>query len=379
MKHLLLLLLCCLSLTAAAQPWRQMKTLDDAPFLHNKAYQKGNKYQRDAILFVDMLADTHPYYAKRARRDSLLSTQPALLKACGKCKSDSAFSQLLYGVLGRLHDKHTDLMDTVTYGVRLREKMAQKAAEPASHDEGIMARHDALFDYTLLPEHSLCYLQLNQCADARTQRDASLPRFDVLLEEMFGAIDSLGIATLVVDAQYNNGGNSGLCTELLLHLCRAEQLRDFTTYLRFSRLMEMYNPGVATVRQQWEAEGHADEMYCRPTPPMPPIEGQKIYGGRVVFVMSERTYSSAGMLMTLARDNHIGTIVGTTSSFPPSHYGEVLPYVLPNTGVFGTVCCKYFARPDVTHLEDEALEPDVRLDLTDKAAAWQYILTHYGK
>ena len=87
---------------------------------------------------------------------------------------------------------------------------------------------------------------------------------------------------------------------------------------------------------------------------------------------------SAGMLFTMARDNHIGTIIGTTSTFSPSHYGEVLPYRLPNTGVLGSISCKFFARPDAATVDDINMEPDVRVDLEDKDASWQYIINTYG-
>lgn len=78
--------------------------------------------------------------------------------------------------------------------------------------------------------------------------------------------------------------------------------------------------------------------------------------------------------MTLARDNHIGMIVGASSTFSPSHYGEVLPYRLPNTDVVGTISCKFFARPDAEHIDDKTLVPDVAIDLSDKEKAWEEIL-----
>ena len=74
--------------------------------------------------------------------------------------------------------------------------------------------------------------------------------------------------------------------------------------------------------------------------------------------------------MTLARDNNIGIIVGENSTYSPSHYGEVLPFRLPNTNVVGSVCCKYFVRPDSQHVDDKTLAPDVVIDLSDKAKAW---------
>ena len=95
--------------------------------------------------------------------------------------------------------------------------------------------------------------------------------------------------------------------------------------------------------------------------------------------MGKRTFSSAGMLFTLARDNHIGTIIGTTSTFSPSHYGEVLPYRLPNTSVQGSISCKFFARPNAAMVDDKCMTPDVKVNLDDKDAAWKYIIDNYGR
>ena len=46
------------SAMVTAQNLNQFKALDDSLFRNNESYVKSNKYQRDAMLFVDMLADT---------------------------------------------------------------------------------------------------------------------------------------------------------------------------------------------------------------------------------------------------------------------------------------------------------------------------------
>lgn len=357
----------------------QYPALRDSAYLDNPVYQQGSKYQRDAMIFIDMLADTHPYYIERVRRDSLLRTLPEVLDACGKCDSDTAFTQILYGVLGKLHDKHTDVIDTASLA-KAKQSTKQKQQEGEYGTPGqVMAYGGDLFHYNIFPEHSICYLQFNQCADARTLRDESLPRWDTTIEEMFGKMKEQGIKTLVVDAQYNGGGSSMLCDELLVHLMPLEKLQQFSTYLRFSNLMGTFNPRIALAKEAWEKDGHIDELYPLPAGRVSPDFVQpEIYNGNVIFIQSQKTYSSAGMLMTLARDNRIGTIVGQTSSFSPSHYGEILPFSLPNTGELGSVCTKFFARPDSSCLDDEALEPMDRLDLSDKDAAWQYIVSRYG-
>ena len=39
---------------------------------------------------------------------------------------------------------------------------------------------------------------------------------------------------------------------------------------------------------------------------------------------------------------------------------------------------KFFARPDAATVDDKCMEPDVKVNLDDKDASWQYIIEHYG-
>lgn len=366
--------ICSVMLTA--QDLSQFMALEDSLFLNNESYVNGNKYQRDAMLFVDMLSDTHPYYITKERRDLLFAGEKALLEKCAVCESDSVFVSLLIETLGDLHDKHTDLIDLKQLNAnKAAAQLQQQQHQAEEPSDAIMANQGDLFHYLIVPEHQLCYLQFNQCADARTMRNESLPRWDTLLDEMFAKMKEEGISHLVVDAQYNNGGSSMLCDELLIHLCPLEKLQTLSTSLRFSRLLGAYNPRIAIAKQSWEADGHIDELYPMPEGKVGPGFVQpEVFEGDVIFVQSERTYSSAGILMTLARDNHIGLIVGSNSTFSPSHYGEILPYRLPNTDVVGTISCKFFARPDADHMYDKTLVPDVAIDLGDKVKAWEEIL-----
>ena len=374
-------LLCPLLLLVAgvqfvqAQDFSRFKVLSDSAY-QTADYQTDNKYQKDAILFMDMVADTHPYYIKEERRAEWFSKKQDLLKKCGGIETDETFVDALIDVLGPLHDKHTDL----TTMKRMQESKQKVNTNDNTVDitgpidrEHIMRRHDSNYDYQIFPDYSVCYLQFNQCVNAK---DYPFAKF---LNDMFAKMEEEGIKTLVVDAQYNNGGSSQLCDELLMHLYPLDKMKSFTTFLRFSDLMAAYNPRIAVAKKSWENDGHRDELYQMPAPKIPvDFQQPKIFDGQVVFVMGKRTFSSAGMLFTLARDNHIGTIIGTTSTFSPSHYGEVLPYRLPNTGVLGSISCKFFARPDAATVDDKCLEPDVKINLDDKDALWRYIFEHYG-
>ncbi len=356
--------------SALAQDVSKFKVLSDSAY-QTTEYQSGNKYQKDAILFMDMVADTHPYYIKAERRSEWFAKKPALLEQCKNIQTDEAFADALIETLGRLHDKHTDI--TTMKRLQEHKQDASKKDETAIDSEHIMGRHDYYYGYQMFPKQSICYLQFNQCVNTKDHP------FAEFLNDMFAKMEEGNIKTLVVDAQYNSGGSSRLCDELLLHLCPLEKMKSFSTYLRFSDLMAAYNPRIAVVKKSWEDDGHKDELYQMPKPQIPAdFQQPKLFGGKVVLVMGKRTFSSAGMLLTLARDNHIGTIIGTTSTFSPSHYGEVLPYRLPNTSVMGSISCKFFARPDAATVDDECMEPDVMVDMDDKDASWQYIIENYG-
>lgn len=375
---LITLLFCSLSLSAQGGP--QFKDVPLTGIEGTPAYADGNKYQKDALLFVDMLAATHPYYIRAERRFVLESRLPDLLEACADCGSDAEFAALLREAMKEVRDRHTDVIDEASYTAQKSGAKGAKAESAAAADDARspLTRGGELFSYRIFAPESICYLQFNQCNDARSLRDESLPRFDKLLEKMFAEMAQEEIETLIVDLQYNNGGSSRLCDELLDRLRPLSELRNLDSYLRFSPMLALYNPKVGEAMAAWEAAGHKDELY--------PIRQRAVrtephdcYEGKVVFIQGPKTYSSAGILVTLARDNAIGEVIGTESDYSPSHYGEVIPFRLPNTGLLGSVCTKYFERPDKARAEDKSLSPDTFVNLDDKQVAWDTILKMYAK
>lgn len=88
-----------------AQDVSKFKILDESACQSNNEYQSCNKYQKDAILFMDMVADIHPYYTKADRRAEWFAQKVALLEQCESVQSDEDIVDALIAVLGILHDK----------------------------------------------------------------------------------------------------------------------------------------------------------------------------------------------------------------------------------------------------------------------------------
>ena len=254
-----------------------------------------------------------------------------------------------------------------------RKKLTEAGITSFAPDrEHIMRPHATVYDYQIFPEHSICYLQFNKCANNPADP------FSTFLDRMFVEMKEGSIKTLVVDVQYNGGGNDYFCSLLMDHLYPFAKLKTFTAYTRLSNFMTEYYPNAVELKKNWEKEGHKNELYQEPANKTDGYQQPELYEGQVVFVMGPKTFSSAGILLTHARDNHFGTIIGTTSTFGPSHYGNALPFRLPNTAVYGSISCQYFARPDATAADEPCLRPDIEIDLDDKDAAWKFVIEKYG-
>ena len=135
------------------------------------------------------------------------------------------------------------------------------------------------------------------------------------------------INTLVVDLQYNGGGNSQLGDVLLSWLYPHREMRRYDVDVRISELLFTFYP----YYRQFTVNGEPVEMgklygymgfdhsknyavdYTAPQDPKNHIfnfDDAQIYDGNVVFIQSRNSFSSSTLLLTLARDNGIGTIVG---------------------------------------------------------------------
>ena len=473
------------------------------PKLHNevieasKEYQMGNAFQKDLLLYVDMLGKTHPYYAEKKNVARLNRDAKKWYKECGNITDTLKFAAFLQTITIPLNDGHTavrywdsfekvfpigviidgdspaivnvtskdmkdclgksiktingkslkdilniarpyvsadnwlnyedlvaqffsfadfwkvldmsnELLDVVfDDGTEVEIKAVSRTeVQLAKLEEKVStkftARRKVLFEYEILENESICYLQFNQFADRMTHPNhPELPRFDFVLLDMMKEIDEKNIETLVIDLQYNGGGNSALGQLLMswLHpfnktnwtdvdvrisdlLCELyPKYRNYTINeepLEIGKVYDMYSFDQTRPNMDYQVPEHFVQDTSSYVVNLDP---DKIFKGNVIFIESRGSLSSSEMLLTTSRDNGVGIIVGETSGANPCNYGDILYSILPNTSTLVGTSCKYFTRVNKDLLDEEYLVPDVLIDLDDpeKDLVWEWILNNYGK
>jgi hypothetical protein len=279
------------------------------------------------------------------------------------------------------------------------------------------------FFYTILDDESICYFQFNQCVDNSTLRwrdyisgkhtadsilDKTLsnvPRFDVSVSRMFDEIKDKNIKTLVVDVRNNGGGNSVLCEILLSWLKPFEAIKSEKSYTRFSPFFEKFYPTIAAnalkalqernisfemgniylssdldaLEQNTEYKQLMDKYFHYNK------DENRVFNGNVIFIQGKGTYSSAGLLITDAIDNGIGTVIGEKSIYRPCNYGDILMWQLPNTKISGGISHKIFNRPNEGKCNEDYIVPNILIEesldntLQGEDKYWSWIIDNYTK
>lgn len=472
---------------------QEIPTIRQEAVENSSMYQNENLFQKDLLLYVDMLSNTHPYYADVGHRAKLERQARKMYKECGKITDVKSFKVYLAQIAASLNDGHTaisywskpdslfpvrlafdgdkpaiidatseehkELLGKKVVGINgkplnrilrmartivsadndvnfenlvkeylmiaefwafmgmsdevlsltfadgnhikiaaIHKKELKIARLQKSTEERVTAKRGVLFDYTIYEEERICYMQFNQFADRLTHPQyPQLARFDEFTRSMMAEINEKGVKTLVVDLQYNSGGNSQLGDVLLSWLYPHKETKRYGVEVRISELLCAHYP----YYREFTVDGKPLEMgqaydylgfdhnkdykidYSAPQDPNKFVfnfEDEQIFKGNIIFIQGKDSFSSATLLLTLARDNGIGIIIGEPSGGRPSHYGDILYGTLPNTATIATVSHKHFVRPNRELADRAYLVPDITIDLNnpDKDLVWEWILENYA-
>lgn len=161
------------------------------------------------------------------------------------------------------------------------------------------------------------------------------------LNIFFSTIKKENIHNIIIDLRKNMGGDSRVITE----------------FLRYIDVNGYYFYGVK-VRNQNEKNltDISSEKYLINNNTYKDIE---LFKGKIICLVSNKTFSSARMFATVLKDNNIAVIVGEPTGGKPCSYGNPLHFKTPNYDIKFRVSSRVFTRPAQNYKDDIALFPDV--------------------
>ena len=174
---------------------------------------------------------------------------------------------------------------------------------------------------------------------------------------------------LFIDISHNSGGQS-VVGGMLMDGFNSKPYRGFGQNFKKS---EDY----VKLLKSWGAE--ADDYYknapegkvfhFEPDTTFPPQTKPNRFTGQVFIIVGNGTFSSAMMMATWVKDNHLATIAGETPKLGhPNGFGELYNTKLPNTKINILFGVKQWIRPS-GDLKDNLLIPDLPVKLVDDKEA----------
>ena len=190
------------------------------------------------------------------------------------------------------------------------------------------------------------------------------PDYRAAVDAFFTAVRDAGATRVVLDLRFNGGGNSNVAMAFLSHL-PARTVHNYGEEVRPSdALAKQRGAEVDTLTEAAVAhDGDLLVMQAPGTaiavPPKPPI-----FDGDVEVIVNGATFSSAGMVAVMLRDNALARIAGSPMGADVNGYGDILTFQTPALHLPFTVSYKRFERPAADAPNPDTLTIDIPLPLT---------------
>lgn len=159
------------------------------------------------------------------------------------------------------------------------------------------------------------------------------------LNNFFNIIKKQNINNIIIDLRENMGGDSRVATEFLKYI-------DIDSY---------YFYGVKERNQNDLIDINSEKCLINNNT----YENVELFKGKIICLVSNKTFSSARIFATVLKDNNIATIAGEPTGGKPCSYGNPLRFKTPNYNIKFRVSSRIFTRPAHNCQDDSALFPDV--------------------
>lgn len=251
------------------------------------------------------------------------------------------------------------------------------------------------FEYTYLEDINAIHFTFRQFYDAQVRKNWGPQKasqygfgraddFKDFLHQMFEEIHKKKADYIIIDLRQNTGGNSVLGFQFLRYIdTQGENIKEFsyqeklskvqtyryrmTPWQRFKvKIFGIWPKDVGELTPEQE-EGLDEALHNKSSEfYMTPIDPKLKFSGKLIVLISNRTFSSAMDFATILSDNHLATLIGEPTGGRPESFGDVITIELPHTGFRAGASRKIFHRPDSTKRDQVSLFPDYEVITTYK-------------
>lgn len=182
--------------------------------------------------------------------------------------------------------------------------------------------------------------------------------FAVFLKESFRVIQEKKAAGLIVDIRKNGGGDSGLGDMLISYFSNKPYRGSSGVKVRISSHSKAYaamRNAVDPLADRKNGELYDYEVKKLVKPERNPLR----YKGKVAVLIGTGTFSSANMFTNAIKDYRLATLIGEQTAEPANDFGEIFPFMLPNTYIVATTAIKMFKRANGDEKDFTGIKPDI--------------------
>lgn len=243
----------------------------------------------------------------------------------------------------------------------------------------LMEEHggDQPYTFRIMDDRKVAVMNFDACQDTKGMQ--------VFADSMFTTLREQGIKDLIIDVRYNGGGNSNVGDVLLKYIAP----KPFAQYGK--TLVKVTPTTIALTGNRYEKPLPIEGVGEGANATVPdvstsvsvasfkePLPEAQRFAGNVYLLTSHTTFSSASSFAWAFKEAGCGTVIGEETGGMNVHYGDVIGFRLPNSGLAVNVSHKRFwlpgadendihgVIPDIVCPQDEALEKALQYIETKK-------------
>lgn len=219
------------------------------------------------------------------------------------------------------------------------------------------------YSFRISPDSRVAIMNFDACLDVKGM--------EAFADSMFTKLHEQNISNLIIDVRFNGGGNSNVGDVLLKYLAPKPFAQFGKSQVRITPTTIALTGNRYTQNATVSGATPAD-ITEHPASRHDPLPEAQRFRGNVYLLTSHTTFSSASSFAWAFKEAGCGIVIGEETGGMSVHYGDVIGFRLPNSGLSVNVSHKRFwlpgadennihgVIPDVICPQDEALETAIK-------------------